>query len=252
MRHYTIKVFQKTSEVALLRFLSPEGTLIGERELSLPDIERFAADVEHKYRVRSYDPEATLPELGRELYEWLDGPTTRWLAGAMSSSEEMTLRIDVAERLRHLPWELLYKDAAYLSSNALRLFTPARLVTETARKIEVYNRPLRTLFMACSAEDVQPLLDFETEEKRILESARRHQIDLFVEESDSLGGLRYQVEAFGRGHFDVFHLTGHAYVDKSGPRFLMENDQGLRQDVSAEEIAEMRLPRLCGAGAISL
>src|SRR5262245_61402875 len=148
MRHHTIKVFQKTSEVALLRFLSLEGTLIGERELSLPDVERFAADVEDKYRVRPYDPAATLTALGRELYEWLDGPTTRWLAGAMSNSEGMTLRIDVDKRLRHLPWELLHADAAYLSSNALRLFTPARLVTETARKIEVYNRPLRTLFMA--------------------------------------------------------------------------------------------------------
>jgi tetratricopeptide (TPR) repeat protein/CHAT domain-containing protein len=238
MRHHTIKVFQKTSDVALLRFLSPEGKLIGERELGLPDIERFAAEVESKYRVRSYDPAATLSALGRELYEWLDGPTMRWLAGAMSNSEGMTLRIDVAERLRHLPWELLHANAAYLSSNALRLFTPARLVTETARKTEVYNRPLRTLFMACSAEDVEPMLDFETEEKMILESARRHQIELFVEESGSLDGLRYQVEAFGTGYFDVFHLTGHADVDKRGPRFLMENDQGLRQDVSADELAE--------------
>jgi CHAT domain-containing protein len=156
----------------------------------------------------------------------------------MSNSEGMTLRIDVAERLRHLPWELLYTDAAYLSSNALRLFTPARLVTEKAGKIEVYNRPLRTLYMACSAQDVEPLLDFEAEEGRILEAARRHQIELFVEESGSLDGLSYQVVAFGRRYFDVFHLTGHASVDMSGPRFLMENDQGLRQDVSAEEIAE--------------
>lgn len=238
MRHHAIKVFQKTSEVALLRFLSPEGTLIGERELSLPEIERFAAEVERQYRVFTYDPTAELPVLGRKLYEWLDGPTTRWLAEAMSNSEGMTLRIDVAERLGHLPWELLHTDGAYLCFNAHQLFTLARLVTEKSRKIETYNRPLRTLFMACSAEDVQPLLDFETEEGMILESARRHQIELFVEESGSLDGLRYQVEAFGRGHFDVFHLTGHADVDKRGPHFLMENNQGLRQDVSAEEIAE--------------
>jgi tetratricopeptide (TPR) repeat protein/CHAT domain-containing protein len=238
MQQHTIKVFQKTSEVALLRFLSPDGALIGERELSLSDIERFAAEVEGKYRVLSYDPRATLPALGRELYEWLDGPITRWLDGALCNSEGMTLRIDVADRLRHLPWELLYTDTGYLCFNAHQLFTPVRLVTETTRKIEIYNRPLRTLFMACSAEDVQPLLDFETEEGMILESARRHQIELFVEESGSLDGLRYQVEAFGRGYFDVFHLTGHATVGKKGPRFLMEDNQGLRQDVSAEEIAE--------------
>jgi hypothetical protein len=168
MQHHTIKVFQKTAEITLLRFLSPEGKLIGERELSFPEIERFAAEVERKYRVLSYDPTAALPALGRELYEWLDGPTTRWLAGAMNSSEGMTLRIDVAEKLRHLPWELLHTDTAYLCFNAHHLFTPARLVTETSHKIETYNRPLRTLFMACSAENVQPLLDFETEEGMIL------------------------------------------------------------------------------------
>jgi tetratricopeptide (TPR) repeat protein len=238
MQQHTIKVFQKTSEVALLRFLSPDGALIGERELDLSDIERFATEVEGRYQVLSYDPTASLPALGRELYEWLDGPTTRWLAGAMSNSEGMTLKIDVAERLRHLPWELLHTETTYLCFNAHHLFTPVRLVTDTARKIEPNNRPLRTLFMACSAEDVQPLLDFETEETMILESARRHQIELFVEESGSLEGLRYQIEAFGKGYFDVFHLTGHATVGKKGPRFLMENDQGLRQDVSAEEIAE--------------
>jgi tetratricopeptide (TPR) repeat protein len=238
MQQHTIKVFQKTSEVALLRFLSPDGAMIGERELSLSDIERFATEVEGRYRVLSYDPTASLPALGRGLYEWLDGPATRWLAAVISNSEGMTLRIDVAERLRHLPWELLHTETTYLCFSAHHLFTPARLVTETARKIEPYNRPLRTLFMACSAEDVQPLLDFEIEEIMILESARRHQIELFVEESGSLEGLRYQVEAFGRGYFDVFHLTGHADVDKGVPRFLMENDQGLRRDVSAEEIAE--------------
>jgi hypothetical protein len=73
MQQYTIKVFPKTHEIVLLRFLSPEGNLIGERELSLPDIERFAADVERQYRVFSYDPMAELPALGRRLYEWLDG-----------------------------------------------------------------------------------------------------------------------------------------------------------------------------------
>lgn len=240
MQLHTIKVVEKTSKVAQLRFFSPEGKLIGERELSIHEIERFAAKVERKYHVLTIDPMRSLPALGRELYEWLDGPATRWLARALKESNEgMTLRIDVTKKLRHLPWELLYTNAGYLCSAPFQLFTPARLVADAKPSaIETHNRPLRMLFMACSAEDVQPLLDFETEERLILQSASQHKIELFVEESGSLDGLRHQVEAFGRGHFDVFHLTGHADVDERGPHFLMENDQGLRQDVTADEIAK--------------
>jgi len=237
MRHHTIKVFAKTQDVTLLQFVSPEGKLIGERELNLSDIERFAAEVERKYRVLSPDS-TTLKRLGQELYEWLDGLAHRWLSGAMKDCSEMMLRINVDQRLRHLPWELLHAGGAYLCSNAHRLFTPALMVTEQRRDIEMHNRPLRLLFMACSAENVRPLLDFEREERLILQATRRHQIELFVEESGSLDCLGYKVTAFGPGHFDVFHLTGHADVRGNQPCFLMEDNRGGRQDVSAEEIAE--------------
>jgi hypothetical protein len=237
MQQYTIKVFFKTPDVTLLRFLSPGGKLIGERELSLHDVESFAAEIKRKYRV-AYVDSTTLITLGRELYGWLDGPAHRWLAGAMDGSGGLTLRIDVAERLRHLPWELLHNGDSYLCFNSQQPFTPARLVTEVGRKIETQNRPLRLLLMACSAENVQPTLDFESEERMIIESARRHQIELIVEESGSLDGLRYQVGACGPGHFDIFHLNGHADVYDERPYFLMEDNQGLRLDVSAEEIAD--------------
>jgi tetratricopeptide (TPR) repeat protein len=237
MQQHTIKAYPKTADVTMLRFLSSEGNLIGERELNSSDIELLAADVESKHRFAPINS-ATLTALGRELYEWLDGPTHLWLSGAMKDSDGMTLRIDVDGRLRHLPWELLYADGAHLCFNGQQPFTPARLVTERGRKIEKHNRPLRLLFMACSPENVQPLLDFESEELMILQSAQRHQVELFVEESGSIDGLRYQVEAFGPGHFDVFHLTGHVDVRGDRPCFLMEDNQGFRHEVSAVEIAE--------------
>src|SRR5262249_16691557 len=158
-------------------------------------------EVERKYRVLSPDS-VTLTSLGRELYEWLDGPAHRWLSGVMKDSSGMTLRINVDHKLRHLPWELLHADGAYLCFNPHRLFTPARLVPDQRHNPERPNRPLRLLFMACSAEGIQPLLDFEREERLILQATRRHQIELFVEESGSLEGLHYQVTAFGPGHFD--------------------------------------------------
>jgi tetratricopeptide (TPR) repeat protein len=237
MKQHTIKVFPKTAGVTLLRFLSPEGKLIGERELDPFEVDRFVIEVDHKYSVVSVSS-TTMVLLGRELYEWLDGPAHRWLSGAMNNSNGMTLRIDVDGRLRHLPWELLYTGGAYLCSNDQQPFTPARLVTERRQQVERHNRPLRLLFMACSAENVQPMLDFESEERMILQSALRYQIDLLVEESGSLDGLRYQIEAFGTGYFDVFHLTGHADARGDRPCFLMEDNQGFRQEVSAQEIAE--------------
>src|SRR5262249_35399867 len=48
-------------------------------------------------------------------------------------------------------------------------------------------------------------------------------------------------------YFDVFHLSGHADVTPEGPRFLMENDVGRRQDAPAAAIARAFLglwPRL--------
>src|SRR6266545_1350988 len=246
MKQHTIKVFPKTADVTLLRFLSPEGKLIGERELDPFEVNRFVTEVERKYRVVSIDS-TTMALLGRELYEWLDGPAHRWLSGALNNSGGMTLRIDVDGRLRHLPWELLYTGGAYLCSNDQQPFTPARLVTERQQQIERHNRPLRLLFMACSAEDVNPLLDFESEERMILQSAQRYQIDLSVEESGSLDGLQYQIDAFGTGYFDIFHLTGHADVRGDRPCFLMEGNQGFRQEVSAEDLTAVfqgRWPRL--------
>ena len=133
MQQHTIRVSRKTADVTLLRFLSPEDKLIAERELNQSEVEQFAAEVESGYRVNATEP-AVLVGLGRRLYEWLDGAEHRWLAGAMDGasgsstgpSGGMTLRIDVAERLRHLPWELLFANGSFLCFNAQRPFTPAR------------------------------------------------------------------------------------------------------------------------------
>src|SRR5262245_4620481 len=107
MQLHTVKLFRKTADATLLRFLSHDEKLIGEREIASSEIERFTADVERKYRVVPINSEI-LADLGRELYEWLDGPAHRWLSRVMEDSNGITLRIDVEGKLLHLPWELLY------------------------------------------------------------------------------------------------------------------------------------------------
>ena len=93
--------------------------------------------------------------------------------------------------------------------------------------------------MACSPEDVEPVLDFEAEERMILEacSKERNDIELLVEESGSLEGLTEQVISFNEGYFDVFHMTGHAGIDGKKPVFLMEDDFGYKKLASAADIA---------------
>src|SRR6185436_15408368 len=111
----------------------------------------------------------------------------------------------------------------------------------------VCNRPLRVLSMACSPEDVQPVLDLENEEKLILEATLSQPIELIVEESGSLEGLEEKIASFPQGHFDVFHLAGHAQVVDGRPVFEMEDELGRRREATAEDIARAfggRWPRL--------
>jgi tetratricopeptide (TPR) repeat protein/CHAT domain-containing protein len=233
MREYTFQVFPKTESRKLIRYLGAEGQLLAQRELPETAIQALLDAVETQY----YNPAPRLAELGARLYEWLDGPTERWLEKALTDAPGVAIHIDVAERLRHLPWEVLARGGGYLCANPLRPFTPARRVSAERRAVAAANRPLRLLFMACSPENTDPVLDFEAEESRILEATQGSVIELVVEESGSLAGLRERVEFYGPGYFDVFHLTGHANVHEGRPIFVMEDDLGSRADATAEEIA---------------
>ena len=59
--------------------------------------------------------------------------------------------------------------------------------------------------MACSPQDIQPVLDFEKEEEIILDVTRDLPVDMDVEETGSLQGL---YECLETNEYDVIHLTG--------------------------------------------
>jgi len=244
MRTFTFTVFAKTDKISTLRFLGPDGKAIGERDLAQEKIDALIREVESGYRVAA----PRLEDLGTRLYEWLDGPTERWLELALPGPDGLALHIDVAERLRHLPWELLRAHGVFLCGNPHRPFTPVRRALGDRREVSRPNRPLRVLFMACSPEGVKPVLDYEGEEGLILETTRRHPIELVVEESGSLEGLREQILARDAGHYDVVHVTGHAGLTKEGrPCFVMEDELGFAHEATADDIARAfdgRWPRL--------
>ena len=233
-----------------LRVLGQEGDVLGSRQLAEDDINALVEGIEGDYRVtRAQFAPKQLQELGRRLHDWLEDSTLRWLASARKQSQGLTVHLavdtnaDALKRLRHLPWELVNDGKAFLCPVLAHPLTLVRRVGKAhADAIAPANRPLRVLFMACSPENVKPVLRFEDEEARILEVTRGEQIELIVEESGTLRGLADRInwhrrDEEDRAFFDVLHLTGHAKASDP-PHFLMEDDFGEPAKVTADEIAD--------------
>ena len=171
MRQYRFDVLGDDN----MRLFGPHGKQVGQRQLSAVEIGHFVQQVEASYQRSSPD----LRKLGKRLYHWLDGPSQRWLAGARRGTPGLAIHIDVQQRLRHLPWELLCEDGVFLCGMPNNPFTPVRRVGGVRRQpVAAANRPLRVLFMACSPEDIEPVLDFEAEEQRIQDTTLRQPVEL--------------------------------------------------------------------------
>ena len=251
MRDYRLTVFEKSNTDRILRFHGEEEK---ERPLKPSEIDELVAEVAKLYSQDALAPldhgSRSLVELGQKLYTFLDNDE-RWLAKEMTDPPGTILRIDTDERLRHLPWELLAGENGHLAVGSNAPFTPARAVPETARKdepsFEQHNRPLRILFMAASPEGVRPVLDFEDEERQILQATTTSPAELVVEESGTIEGLAATAADYGAGHFDVFHISGHADVKDNQPYFVLEDRLGRRSDVTPEQITKAignKWPRL--------
>jgi hypothetical protein len=165
--------------------------------------------------------------------------------------ESFVLAIAAAEKLAHLPWEVLHDGNSFLVAR-MPAVVPVRWVSSDTKKLSIEgesaNRALNVLFMATSPLGVEPVLDFEAEEGRILEATARQPLALVVEESGCLTELGYLIDDYGKGYFDVLHLTGHATITANGePRFYTETETGDEYLASATDIAEklqFRLPQL--------
>ncbi|WP_334907652.1 tetratricopeptide repeat protein [Nostoc sp.] len=146
---------------------------------------------------------------------------------------------------------------------------PLRWIEKETEGFAVETRQLRVLFMATDPEDVEPKLDFEQEEAKILTDTRNFNLDLRVEESGCVSELG---KVWGRyfNDFDVFHLTGHASItpaeaeknptpnlsaqarrgeglEANTPYFVTETEIGERHETTAAELAEVfrfRFPKL--------
>jgi hypothetical protein len=84
---------------------------------------------------------------------------------------------------------------------------------------------------------VEPVLSYEAEEAAILTATADTGAELVVEESGTLEGLRFTVDSYGEGYFDVLHVSGHATVHEGLPKFLVEDELGGLALAAADQIA---------------
>jgi tetratricopeptide (TPR) repeat protein len=230
-----------------LRYFVDNPNQYQPRSLPLEQIADLLNQAEKDYYVR-LAVEYTIT--GQHLYNWLDG-SDRFLQGLINQyrDEGIILAIATAENLAHLPWEVLHDRNGFLVQRGI---VPVRwLSSETVKRLSVEekpeNRALQVLFMATSPLGVEPVLDFEAEEARILTATARQPLALTVEESGCLSELGYLVDVYGKGYFDVLHLTGHATIQDTKPYFITESETGEPNYASASDIAQelrFRLPKL--------
>ncbi|MBF0537015.1 MAG: tetratricopeptide repeat protein [Nitrospirae bacterium] len=173
--------------------------------------------------------------IGMQLYKLLNrgkGMLKGIVDSTRVAGENTNLYIQTPYELTPLPFELLNNGKFVLlhyNVHVIRLVEDRGELTPVVPKRE----PLRMLFMACSPADLpaKNVLDFEKEEERIFGSVSNYNIDMRIEDTGSLEGLkRANIVA---GGFDIIHITGHIGFDEDmGPVFSMEDDAGKLQKVS--------------------
>ncbi len=225
--HLSLQILNATT--AEVRYFTENPNVYQSRALLLSSIDDLIRLTEQDYYNR-------LPEeyfkTGQKLFNWLDGEE-RFLARALPEVE--VVAIATSEKFAHLPWEVLADQQGFLIDRGI---VPMRwLGNGSALEIEARDKPyeLNLLLMATSPES-ETLLGFEQEETRIIRATERAGLQLVVEESGSLGELARLVPEYGRDHFDVFHLTGHATIANGTPVFVTETDEGDAHLATATEI----------------
>ncbi|MDZ8080725.1 MAG: tetratricopeptide repeat protein [Nostoc sp. DcaGUA01] len=265
MQTIRIQLRESTQETVELRYWLPQKKHYESRRLKLAEIADFLKQGERDY----YKLLPDLRGIGQQLFFWLDGDG-QWLSRGIANcrGEGLVIAIDTDKKLAHLPWEVLHDSEDFLVKRVNPVVLPLRWIEKETEPFAVEARQLRVLFMATDPEDVEPKLEFEQEEARILADTRDFAVDLRVEESGCVSELA-KVWSRYLNDFDVFHLTGHASItseveknptpnpspqarrgeglEANTPYFITETEIGERHETTAAELAEVfrfRFPKL--------
>ncbi|MEG4281368.1 GUN4 domain-containing protein [Microcoleus sp. MON1_C1] len=228
------------NEYAEVRFFWDNPNDYEPRKLPLTQISELIERSETYYYTCLPDDYA---KTGQALYQWLDG-SNRVLENNINQykREGIILAIAALEKLAHLPWEILHNGQRFLVDSRPAVI-PIRWVKDNNSNSLTFkeypaNRALNVLFMATSPHGIEPELDFEAEEAKILQATKRQPLCLTVEESGCLKELGYLLKDYDQNYFDVVHLTGHATFKDNKPCFITETEVGDAEFSSAEDIAD--------------
>jgi len=234
---------------------TPGKPAVTIRNLSRSQLQRAIEPL--RARSNTAPSHATLADVGKDLFRWIDGDArhvSNILASVPNGTPAIHLRICAAHDMAELPWELLHDGRRFLIDDHPVAVLPIRCKRTTApTPAPPANRPMALAFMAASAEGHGlASLDFEAEEAAILHGVQGTadaptDIQLFVEESGTSDGLKEFLALQPDPGFDVVHLTGHAGHSKNGhPVFVFEDAQGAPALASPADVAEAigRRPRL--------
>lgn len=232
-----LKLTLITDDTIEVRYFTDNPNRYQSQSMMLSEIKDLVNLAEEYYPENTEDDHRSIKSyltIGRRLFNWLDG-ADQLLAGKIS--DRMILAIATGERFAHLPWEILADGSGFLVDRGI---VPVRWCGgETTLSIdENVPRPyeLNLLLMATSPESGNSVLSYEQEEAQIIQATERAGLQLVVEESGCLTELKTLVSDYGKTHFDVFHLTGHATIMQDTPVFVMETDEGNAHLAKASEI----------------
>jgi tetratricopeptide (TPR) repeat protein len=225
-----------------LRYRVPEKVQYESRNLPLAEIAGLYDFIDspwERLRQRRFEADSyNLAQIGRKLFDWLDGGE-RWLSRSIEQKRGLLIiAIEAQGRMGGLPWEILFDDKGFLVTRSI---VPIRVVggCDLGGIVNtVPDRELRALFMATDPIGVYPKLKFEREEAAILKATLDLPMELRVEESGCLDELKSFWRRF-RGKFDVFHLNGHANIRNGVPYFITESLEGTRVNSRLEDFDEV-------------
>ncbi len=184
--------------------------------------------------VRDYQYEG-LDKIGQEMYKWLNRNNNFENIKPVNSNPllvefEIQLNGSASENaFIEAPWELLADEKGFFAETTG--YSPVRRIGATGEKREPSEYKLNTLFMAASPRNNQKELDFEAEERSMLNIQADEAIDmtLFVEESGELNHLVRKLKEFSP--VDVLHISCHGNIvetkeGKKNPVILLEDEYG--------------------------
>ncbi|MDQ1355068.1 MAG: hypothetical protein QG657_5377, partial [Acidobacteriota bacterium] len=173
---------------------------------------------------------------GKELFDFLDGSPrffSNLLDEAAGKNFSPLVYLTACRETEDWPFELMAQGERFLVPTALNLVRCASERGVNTKPVPK-NRPLKILFMACSALGVEPELSFEKEEETIFKVTEALAVDMEVEDSGSLEGLKGKLAL---EKYDIVHLSGHAGIDEEGQAFfVMEDEAGNPRYVTASEL----------------